>query len=195
MQVMLLLLALLWQWHSHSFGEISMSVSLVPFFSSASKYSVILCYRVYCSYTPLASYMTATPANFMVVIVLRIALLEIELLLPYILRYCPASIRSMSPFFQSPAATIGVPMYISSDLARQQVSCCKTSTSALLSLFLSRFTFFYICSLATLPYSFLSVTTLTPRYFTILVHLTPLTSSSFSLVSISDFFLFSRRFH
>ena len=101
----------------------------------------------------------------------------------------------MSPFFQSPAATMGVPMYMSSDLARQHVSCCKTSTSALLSLFLSRFTFFYICSLATLPYSFLSITTLTPRYFTILVHLTSLTASSFSLVSISDFFLFSRRFH
>ena len=90
---------------------------------------------------------------------------------------------------------MGVPIYISSDLARQHVSCCKTSTSALLSLFLSRFTFFYICSLATLSYSFLSITTLTPRYFTILVHLTSLTCSSFSLVSISDFFLFSRRFH
>ncbi len=66
--------------------------------------------------------MTATPANFMEVIVFRIALLEMELLHPWILRYCPASIRSISPLFQSPTATIGVPMYMSRDLARQQVS-------------------------------------------------------------------------
>ncbi|MFM7727010.1 MAG: hypothetical protein ACKO7B_09915, partial [Flavobacteriales bacterium] len=81
--------------------------------------------------------MTATPANFMVVIVFKIALLEIELLHPCILRYYPASSLSISLLFQSPAATMGVPMYMSSDLARQQVSYCKTSTSALLSLFLS----------------------------------------------------------
>ena len=159
MQVLLELLAPLWQWHSHSGGEISMSLSVTSF-SSASKYSVILCYRVYYSNTPLANYMTATPANFMVVIVFRIALLEIELLHPYILRYCPTSSRSMSLLFHIPAATIGVPMYMSSDLARQQVSCCKTSTSARLSLFLSRFTFFYICSLAYLPCSFLFISTL-----------------------------------
>ena len=131
----------------------------------------------------------------MVVMVFRIALLEIVLLQVRILRYCPASSRSMSFFFQRPTVTIGVPMKMSNDLARQQVSYCSTSGSALLSRFLSTLTFLTTCSFATLSCSFLSMTTLTPRYLTIWVHFTPLTSSRFSLVRISDFFLFSRRFH
>ena len=51
-----------------------------------------------------------------------------------ILRYYPASSLSMSDFFHRPAVTIGVPMYMSNDLARQHVNCYRTSGSALLSL-------------------------------------------------------------
>ena len=43
--------------------------------------------------------------------------------------------------------------------------------------------------------SFLSIVTFTPKYLTVFVHLTPAISSSFSPVSISDFFLLRRRFH
>jgi len=59
----------------------------------------------------------------------------------------------------------------------------------------SMFTFLYICSVETLVYSFLSSTTLTPRYLTFFTHFTPDTSWVDSLVNISDFFLFSLRFH
>jgi hypothetical protein len=42
---------------------------------------------------------------------------------------------------------------------------------------------------------FRSHVTFTPRYLTVFTHLMPLTSTTVSFVRISDFFLFSRRFH
>ena len=109
--------------------------------------------------------------------------------------YILASNLSMSYLLHMPTADIGVPMYMSSDLARQQVSCCRTSGSALFSLHLSTLMFFYTYSFATLICSFLSWVTLTPRYFTAFTHLIPPMSSPSSCVSISDFFLLSLRFH
>ena len=101
----------------------------------------------------------------------------------------------MSYLLHKPTADIGVPMYISSDLARQHVSCCSTSGSALLSLHLSTLMFLETYSLATLSCSFLSCVTLTPRYFTELTHLMPPISSLPPCARISDFFLLSLRFH
>ena len=126
--------------------------------------------------------------------VFRIALLGMLLGAPRIFRYMPASNRSMSFLFHNPAAAKGVPMYISIDLARQQVKRSSTSLSTLLSLHLSSWTFLLTCSFEILIWSFLSTATLTPRYFTEVVHLIPLTSSTYSEESISDFFLFSLRF-
>ena len=101
----------------------------------------------------------------------------------------------MSYLFHSPAATMGVPRYISIDLDKQQTSCWITSESALPSRNFSRFMFLSIYSLATLVCSFLSMVTRTPKYFTYLTHLMPPISGRSSLVRISDFFLFSRKFH
>ena len=126
--------------------------------------------------------------------VFRITLLEIILRTFRTFRYRLASILSTSYRFQRPAATIGVPKYMSMDLDKQQTSYCMTSESALPSRHLITLTFFSICSLATFVCSFLSTVTLTPRYLTILVHLTPPISVKFSLVRISDFFLFSSKF-
>jgi hypothetical protein len=86
-------------------------------------------------------------------------------------------------------------MYTSRDLARQQVSCSSTSGSALLSLHLSTFMFLSTCSCASLSCYFLSKVTLIPRYFTEFTHLTPAISPPSPSVRISDFFLFSLRFH
>jgi hypothetical protein len=95
-----------------------------------------------------------------------------------------------------PAAAIGVPMYISRDRARQQVSCYRTSMSTLFNLHLRSRVFLFTYSFDILICSFLSTATLTPRYFTEEEHLIPLiSSSSFSPVSISDFLLFNLRFH
>ncbi len=68
---------LLHWWHLQPHSSLTSSIT-VSFFSSASKYSVILCCRVNYSYTPLESCMIATPASFMEVMVLRIALLVME---------------------------------------------------------------------------------------------------------------------
>ena len=114
---------------------------------------------------------------------------------PRIFLYIPASKRSISYLFHNPAAAIGVPIQISSDLARQQVSCCSTSGSIPLSFHLRREVFLWIWSLDIFSYSFLSIATLTPRYLTLSEHFTPPTSLISSPVSISDFFLFSLRFH
>ena len=83
---------------------------------------------------------------------------------------------------------------MSIDLDRQQTSCWITSESALPSRHLSSLIFLSICSLATLVCSFLSMVTRTPKYLTCLTHLIPPISGRSSLVRISDFFLFSRRF-
>ena len=80
------------------------------------------------------------------------------------------------------------------DLARQHMSYWIKSESALPSRHLMNLMFLSICSLATYFCSFLSMVTRTPRYFTILVHLTPPISYRSSPVRISDFFLFSRKF-
>ena len=101
----------------------------------------------------------------------------------------------MSFLFHIPAATIGVPMYISIDLARQQVRRSRTSPSTHLSFHLRSYTFLFICSFEILVWSFLSTATLTPRYFTEVEHTMPLISSTFSPVRISDLRLFSFRFH
>jgi hypothetical protein len=100
----------------------------------------------------------------------------------------------MSYLFHSPAATMGVPRYISIDLDKQQTSCWITSESALPSRHLNSLIFLSICSLATLVCSFLSMVTRTPKYLTCLTHLIPPISGRSSLVRISDFFLLSRRF-
>ena len=55
--------------------------------------------------------------------------------------YRLASRASMSFLFHNPATYMGVQMYISRDLARQQVSCCTTSGSAFFSLHLRVFKF------------------------------------------------------
>ena len=83
---------------------------------------------------------------------------------------------------------------MSIDLERQQTSCWITSESALPSRHLSNLMFLSICSLATWVCSFLSIVTRTPKYLTYLTHLIPPISGRSSLVRISDFFLFSRRF-
>ena len=127
--------------------------------------------------------------------VFRIALLGMLLGAPSIFLYIPASNRSMSFIFHNPAAVMGVPMYMSIDLARQHVKRSNTSLSTLLSLHLSSWTFLFICSFEILIYSFLSTAIFTPKYFTIGEHFIPLTSSTCSEESISDFFLFSLRFH
>jgi len=127
--------------------------------------------------------------------VLSIALLGMLLGAPSIFLYIPASKRSMSYLFHNPAAAIGVPMYISIDLARQQVSRSSTSLSTLLNLHLSSCTFLFTYSFEILIYSFLSVATFTPRYLTVAEHLIPLISYSGIAVSISDFLLLSLRFH
>ena len=101
----------------------------------------------------------------------------------------------MSSRFHSPTAAIGVPIYINIDLARQQVSCCLTSGSALPILHRSTLTFLSIYSRDIFNYSYQSHVTRTPRYLTVLVHLMPPTSWTSSFVSISDFFLLRRRFH
>ena len=59
----------------------------------------------------------------MLVIVFRIALLEMILLRKRIFLYKLASIESMSFLFQSPATYMGVPIYMRSERAKQQVSC------------------------------------------------------------------------
>ena len=100
----------------------------------------------------------------------------------------------MSYLFHSPAATMGVPRYISIDLDKQQTSCWITSEYALPSRHLNSLIFLSICALATLVCSFLSMMTRTPRYLTYLTHLIPPISGRSSLVRISDFFLLSRRF-
>ena len=84
---------------------------------------------------------------------------------------------------------------MSIDLARQHVNRSSTSLSTLFSLHLRSWKFLMIYSFEILIYSFLSTATFTPKYFTVVEHLIPLTSSSCSLVSISDFLLFSLRFH
>jgi hypothetical protein len=75
------------------------------------------------------------------VIVLRIALLGMLLGAPSIFLYIPASNLSISYLFHNPAAAIGVPMYMSIDLARQHVKRSSTSTSTLFSFHLSSWTF------------------------------------------------------
>ena len=130
----------------------------------------------------------ASPANLILVIVFRIALLEIPLLRNRVFLYRLASRASMSFLFQSPATTIGVPMYMRRERARQHVSCCSTSGSASLSLHFNVLRLRWICSLAVLLCSFTSALIFTPRYFTILVHLTSAICFSFSVVRISDFF-------
>ena len=80
-----------------------------------------------------------------------------------------------------------------SERAKQQVSCYTTSGSASLSFHLRALRFLWIYSLAIFFYIFYSIHILTPRYFTMFVHLIPFISYSFCEVSISDFFLFSRR--
>ena len=96
--------------------------------------------------------------------------------------------------FHKPAATIGVPRYMSIDLDKQQTSCYITSESALPSRHLNSLIFLSICSLTTLACSFLSIVTRTPKYLTYLTHLTPPISGRSSFVRISDFFLLSRKF-
>ena len=86
-------------------------------------------------------------------------------------------------------------MYINIERAKQQTSCCMTSESALPSFHLITLMFLSIYSLATFVCSFLSAVTFTPRYLTTLVHLTSPIYWRFSHVRISDFFLFSRKFH
>lgn len=52
----------------------------------------------------------ASPADFIEDMVFNMTLFDIELLQHRIFLYCPASILLMSFRFQSPVATIGVPM-------------------------------------------------------------------------------------
>ena len=126
---------------------------------------------------------------------LSIALFGMVFAAPRIFLYMPASNLSISCLFHKPAAAIGVPMYIRRERAKQQVSYYRTSTSTFLRRHLSREVFLLICSLETFSYCFLSIVTLTPKYFTAVVHLIPLISSFYTAVSISDFFLFNLRFH
>ena len=143
----------------------------------------------------LAKLLIASPASLMLVIVFSMALLEMLFGRKSIFLYNPASRASISFLFHSPATTIGVPMYMSSERAKQHVSYCTTSGSASFSLYLRAFRFLWIYSLAVFLYSFTSTFTLTPRYLTVFVHLTPPISYTFSAVRISDFFLFNLRLY
>jgi hypothetical protein len=86
-------------------------------------------------------------------------------------------------------------MYINIDLARKQVRRSSTSPSTHLSFHLRTNIFIFIFSFEILVLSFLSIATLTLRYFTEGKHLMPLNSFTFSPVKISDFRLFNLRFH
>jgi hypothetical protein len=166
--------------------------------SLLSKYFVtLLCFLKF-SHAPLDKWVIASPASLIEVIVFNIALLGTVFGAPSIFLYIPASKRSISYLFHRPAAASGVPMYMSIALARQHVRRSSTSQSTLFSLHFSSCTFFVIYSLEILIWSFLFIVTFTPKYLTVVVQLMPLmplSSSYYSPVSISDFLLFSLRFH
>jgi hypothetical protein len=143
----------------------------------------------------LAKLVIASPASLTLFIEFSMALLEILLDRKSIFLLSSASRASISFLFHSPATTMGVPIYMRRERANKHVSCYTASCSSSLSLHLRAFRFLWIYSLAVFLYSFKSTFTLTPRYLTVLVHLTPPISSSLSAVRISDIFLFSLRLY